>query len=352
MLKYRNSKLIRVGVLGIVLAMLTIAVGLQPERLISWATGIRYSAEFAEAGGLSSGNDVKVSGVKVGTVTDIALGDNGAVVTFVVNSGVRLGSQTTAHIRTDSLLGARVLTLEPAGRETLGVGGVIPLSRTGSPYSLSEAVGDLTTNVAATDLTTLNQSLDTLSATLDQVAPQLGPTFDGLSRLSRSMNSRSETLEELLHNAAAVTDVLSQRSQQVNTLILNANDLFAVLVERRQAISELLANVGVVARNITGLVGDNEAELAPTLDRLNAVAAMLERNRDSLARALPGLKKFEFTVSEAVANGPYYNAYVPNLAIPELTQPFFDYAFGFRAGDPTMPRALFPFPRNGIPGGN
>jgi phospholipid/cholesterol/gamma-HCH transport system substrate-binding protein len=206
--------------------------------------------------------------------------------------------------------------------------------------------------VAATDLTTLNQSLDTLSATLDQVAPQLGPTFDGLSRLSRSMNSRSETLEELLHNAAAVTDVLSQRSQQVNTLILNANDLFAVLVERRQAISELLANVGVVARNITGLVGDNEAELAPTLDRLNAVAAMLERNRDSLARALPGLKKFEFTVSEAVANGPYYNAYVPNLAIPELTQPFFDYAFGFRAGDPTMPRALFPFPRNGIPGGN
>lgn len=352
MLKYRNPKLIRVGALGIVLAMLAIAVGLQPERLISWATGIRYSAEFAEAGGLSSGNDVKVSGVKVGSVTDVALGENGAVVSFVVTSGVRLGSQTTAHIRTGSLLGARVLTLEPAGRDTMEVGGVIPLSRTGSPYSLNEAVDDLTTNVAATDLSMLNQSLDTLSATLDQVSPQLGPTFDGLSRLSKSMNSRSETLQTLLHNAAAVTQVLADRSQQVNTLILNANDLFAVLVERRHAISELLANIGVVARNLTGLVKDNEAELAPTLDRLNAVAAMLEKNRDSLSRALPGLKKFEVTVSEAVANGPYYNAYVPNLAIPALTQPFFDYAFGFRAGDPNMPRALFPFPRNGIPGGN
>jgi len=159
-------------------------------------------------------------------------------------------------------------------------------------------------------------------------------------------------LQTLLHNAAAVTEVLADRSQQVNTLILNANDLFAVLVERRHAISELLANIGVVAQNLTGLVKDNEAELGPTLDRLNAVAAMLEKNRDSLARALPGLKKFEVTVSEAVANGPYYNAYVPNLAIPALTQPFFDYAFGFRAGDPNMPRALFPFPRNGIPGGN
>ena len=55
MLKYRNATLARVGFLGVVLVLLVIAVGLQPERLISWATGIRYSAEFAEAGGLSFG---------------------------------------------------------------------------------------------------------------------------------------------------------------------------------------------------------------------------------------------------------------------------------------------------------
>jgi phospholipid/cholesterol/gamma-HCH transport system substrate-binding protein len=352
MLKYRNTNLVRAGVLGVVLALLIIGVGLQPERLISWATGIRYYAEFAEAGGLTAGNDVKVSGVKVGTVSDIALGDRGAVVTFVVKDTVRLGDRTTAHIRTGSLLGARVLTLEPDGAAPMRVGSVIPLSRTGSPYSLNEAVNDLTTNVAATDMSALNQSLDTLSATLDQVAPQLGPTFDGLTRLSRSLNSRSDTLDRLLKNAASVSQVLADRSQQVNTLILNANDLLAVLVERRQEISELLANTAAVARNLTGLVKDNEAELAPTLDRLNAVTAMLEKNRDNLSKALPGLKKFEITTSESVASGPYYSAYVPNLIPPQLMQPFLDYAFGFRAGDPNMPRALFPWPHNGIPGGS
>src|SRR5690349_16723319 len=112
MLKYRSAKLARAGFLGVVLILLVIAVGLAPERLVSWATGIRYYAEFAEAGGLAEGNDVKVSGVKVGTVTDVALGERGAVVTFVVDSAIRLGEQTTAHIRTGSLLGARVLTLE------------------------------------------------------------------------------------------------------------------------------------------------------------------------------------------------------------------------------------------------
>lgn len=352
MLRYRNAKLTRAGFIGVVLIVLVVAVGLQPERLINWATSIRYRAEFAEAGGLAAGNDVKISGVKVGDVTDVALGERGAVVTFSVTGPVRLGEQTTAHIRTGTLLGARILTLEPAGRDPIRPDGVIPLSRTGSPYSLNEAVNDLTTNVAATDMGTLNQSLDTLSATLDQVAPRLGPTFDGLSRLSRALNSRSETLQNLLKNAAGVTDVLAQRSQQVNTLILDANDLLAVLVERRQAISELLANTAAVAKNLTGLVKDNEAKLGPALDRLNSVTAMLEKNRDNLSKALPGLKTFEITTSESVASGPYYSAYVPNLIPPELLQPFFDYAFGFRAGDPTMPRAIFPWPRNGIPGGS
>ncbi|AKK26666.1 MCE family protein [Mycobacterium sp. EPa45] len=352
MLKYHRPELVRAGFLGTVLVLLVIAVGLQPERLVSWATTIRYYAEFTEAGGLAEGNDVKVSGVKVGTVTAVVLGDHGAVATLAVNDGVRLGSQTTAHIRTGSLLGARIVTLEPAGPSAMRPGDTIPTSRTGSPYSLNEAVNDLTTNVAATDTATLNQSLDTLSATLDQVAPQLGPTFDSLTRLSRSLNSRSETLSSLLHNASAVTDVLSKRSQQVDTLILNANDLIAVLVERRQAISELLANTAAVATNLTGLVKENEAQLAPTLDRLNRVTAVLEKNRDNLSKALPGLKKFEMTTSESVANGPYYSAYVPNLIPPQLLQPFLDYAFGFRAGDAQQPRALFPWPTNGIPGGS
>ena len=103
-------------------------------------------------------------------------------------------------------------------------------------------------------------------------------------------------LDALLKSAADVTGILSGHSQQVNTLILDGNDLLEVLVQRRNAISELLANVSAVAKELSGLVADNESKLTPTLDRLNSVAAMLEKNRDNIAKALPGLKKFEITV--------------------------------------------------------
>ncbi len=138
---------------------------------------MRYQAQFADAGGgLAPGNDVTISGIKVGSVSAVALEGRNAVVTLTVDGTVTLGSDTTAHVRTGTLLGGeRVVTLESKGEGALRPMDVIPVSRTASPYSLTEAVSDLTTNTAGTDTASLNQSLDTLSATLDEVAPAARP---------------------------------------------------------------------------------------------------------------------------------------------------------------------------------
>ena len=356
MQRYRGSNLIRAGVIGVILIILVIAVGLQPERLLQYATSLRYQALFSEAGGLATGNDVTVSGIKVGTVSSIELDNGDALVGFTIDSKYALGSETTAHIRTGTLLGERVLALDSAGAGTLDARQIIPTSRTSSPYSLTDAVSELTANTAATDTDTLNQSLDTLSDTLNQIAPQLGPTFDGLSRLSQSLNNRNQSLAELLKTAGDVTGILSERSQQVNTLILNANDLLAVLNDRRHAIVSLLANTSAVSRELTGVVADNEQELAPTLEKLNRVNAMLIKNRDNISKAIPGLAKYELTQGEIVSNGSYYNALIPNISPAQILQPFLDYVFGFRRGvgagqppDNAGPRAELPFPVNGIP---
>ena len=358
MLRYRNKRLVRVGFIGVVLCVLVVLIGLSPQRLVSMATAVRYQAVFTEAGGLAIGNDVTVSGMKVGSVSDITLRHGDAIVSFTVSGTVRLGTQTTAHIATGSALGQRVLVLKPAGHNALRPLDVIPLPHTSSPFSLTEAVGQLTTNLEATDTDSLNQSLRTLSETIDRIAPQLGPTFDGLSRLSRTLNDRNETVHELLKHAGNVTGILSERSQQVDTLILNANDLLAVLVQRRDEIATLLANTSAVAKQLSGLVADHEQELGPTLDRLNSVTAMLQQNKDNIAKALPGFAKYQLTLGETVASGSYYNAFVPNLLPAQTLQPFLDYAFGLRRGenagqppDTAGPRAEFPWPRNGIPQG-
>ncbi len=357
--KYRGAGLIRAGFIGALLVALIIAVGLSPQQLVERATNVRYQALFTDAGGLAVGNDVTVSGIKVGSVSKMSLQRGDVLVTFTVQGKVQLGSGSTAHIKTGSLLGQRVLTVESEGGGTLRPLAVIPVSRTSSPYSLSDAVSDLSSDIAGTDTAALNQSLDTLSSTLNQIAPQLGPTFDAVTRLSQTLNSRNQTLGELLKGAADVTGILSQRSQQLNTLILNANDLVSMLVARRQAIVRLLASTSAVARQLTGVVHDNEAKLAPSLEKLNSVTAMLEKNRDNLSKALPGLAKYELTQGETASNGFYYDPFIPNEFTLQILQWFFDYAFGFRAygapGQPpdnAGPRALLPWPYNMDPGGS
>lgn len=358
MLKYRGAHLIRAGFLGFVLVVLIIVIGLRSQQLVSMATSIRYQALFAEAGGLTAGNDVRVSGVKLGTVSDVALSHGKALVTFTLDAKVRLGSRTTAHIKTGTVLGARMLAVEPAGSRVMHSSDVIPLSQTSSPYSLTDAVSDFAGNTADTDTGSLNRSLDTLAETIDRIAPRLGSTFDGLTRLSRSLNGRNESLANLLKSAADVTAVLSARSQQVNTLLLDANDLMGVLKQRRYAVVNLLANTSALAKELSGLVADNEKELVPTLKQLNSVTAMLEKNRDNIVKAIVGLAKYQVTQGESVNNGFYYNAFVGNLLPAQALQPFLDYAFGFRRGanagqppDNAGPRAEFPWPHNAIPGG-
>ncbi|OBG75404.1 MULTISPECIES: MCE family protein [unclassified Mycobacterium] len=357
MLKYRGAHLVKPGLIGVVLAVLVILVGLSPDRFITWATMVRYQALFTEAGGLATGNPVTVSGIKVGSVSDVKLSHGDALVTFAMKGNILLGSETSAHIRTGTLLGERTLTVESAGSGTLHPMALIPVSRTSSPYSLTEAVSDLTSDTAGTNTEALNQSLDTLSATLDRIAPQMGPAFDALTRLSRTLNSRNKNLSELFKSAGDVTGILSERSQQVNKLILNSDSLLQVLVARRQEIVDLLANTSAVAKQLTGLVHDNESTLAPTLERLNRVTAVLEKNRDNIGKALPGLAKFQITVGEGISSMYAYSAFVPNLLIPQLFQPVIDYLWGFRnfdtargPGTPSpLPRSLIPWPYNGIP---
>lgn len=338
MLHYRGAHLIRPGLVGIVVIVCLIAIGLQAQKFLALGTTVRFQALFAEAAGLSVGDDVIVSGVQVGNVQKIELDDGDARVTFSVDSTVRLGTESSAHIKTSSLLGKRNITVESAGPGRMRTLDTIPDSRTSAPYSLTDAVGDLTTKTAAVDTDALNRSLDMLSQTLDRIAPQVGPAFDGLTQLSQTINSRNQSLRELLDSAKTVTGVLSERSSQVNALILNANSLLEVLAQRRQEIVELLANTAAVSQQLSGLVADNEAKLGPTLDRLNSVTALLEKNRDNIGKAIPGYAKVALTQGEAVSGGRFYNAYVANLIDGQDIQPFIDRAFGVN------PAAPFPIP--------
>ena len=106
------------------------------------------TAYFTDAGGISPGNDVSVSGIKVGAVKSVGLAGTAAKVTFTVDRDVRVGDQSLAAIKTDTVLGEKSLEITPTGGGSITT---IPLGRTTTPYTLNAALQDLGGNTAALD---------------------------------------------------------------------------------------------------------------------------------------------------------------------------------------------------------
>jgi len=94
--------------------------------------GYTISAKFSAIDGLSVGDDVRISGIRVGTVVDQTLEPDffRAVVTLSIWSDVVLPEDTTAMIASDGLLGGKYVALQPGGlEETIAPGGQITITQ-------------------------------------------------------------------------------------------------------------------------------------------------------------------------------------------------------------------------------
>ena len=106
------------------------------------ANGYEIVAEFGSTGGLSVGDDVRISGIKVGRITDQSLDPvtYSARIAMAIAPDVKIPADSSARITAASLLGGNYLELMPgASTETLAAGGVIYDTR--DPVSLSDLLG-------------------------------------------------------------------------------------------------------------------------------------------------------------------------------------------------------------------
>lgn len=108
---------------------------------VSAVEGYDLVADFSGIGGLKAGDDVQISGVKIGTVKSVSLNtDFLAHVTMTIDPSIKLPDDTGALISSESLLGGRYLALEPGGSEDLLAPGA-RVQFTQAPQNLEQLLG-------------------------------------------------------------------------------------------------------------------------------------------------------------------------------------------------------------------
>jgi phospholipid/cholesterol/gamma-HCH transport system substrate-binding protein len=315
---------LRTGIIGIFVVVAVVLVAFGYNKLPFWPQGKQYEAYFNDAGGISPGSDVSVSGIKVGQVNSVGVAGDVARVTFTVDRKIRVGDESLVSIKTDTILGQKSLAVTPAGR---GESTTIPLNRTTAPYTLNNALQDLGENSSELDKQQFTQALGVLTHALHDATPQLRGALDGVAALSRSINANDEALAQLLEHAKSVTKVLADRAGQVNRLIVDGNQLFAAIDERRAALSSLISEIEPVSQQISGFVADNRREFGPALRKLNAVLDNLLQRREHISEALRRLPPYATSLGEVVASGPGFHIDLYGLPPAQLGEVLLDLYF-------------------------
>lgn len=310
---------IRVGVIGTLLVVALLAVIFNYKSIPGVRSVTDFKAEFSDASGLTTKDDIQIAGMVVGRVQSIELVGDRVVVAFDADLGdVSLGDKTTAVIKVATVLGKRYIELRPAGSGSLPEDSTIPLDRTTSGYDVTQSLAEVTDTLAKTDKEQLSTALETTSGLLRDVSPQLETSLTGLTRLSQTVSSRDEAIGELLAHTNGVSDILAQRNQQFTLLMTDGQSLFKALNDRSDSIHRVIVQAKSVFDELNAIATDNRTELAATLDQLAGTLTLLNNNYDNVNASIGGLTTFVTQLSDVVASGPFFNVLLHNITPANL----------------------------------
>ena len=315
---------IAVAIAGLVILAAIALLTFDSANLPIIGGGTTYTAYFAEDAGLQAGNEVRVAGVIVGRVTGISLAGNKVAVAFRVKN-TWVGNQTTAAIKIKTLLGEKFLAVDPLGTGPQNPAQPIPLSRTTSPYDVTQAFNGLGQQISQINTAQLGKSLETLSAAFATTPPYVRSALRGLASLSRAIASRDAELAGLLRGARNVTGTLAGENGNFQALINDGNLLLAELQQRQAAIHSLLTGTQALATQVSGLVNDDQSSLTPALQALDQVTSLLQRNQANLTKALALAGPYYRLLGNSLGNGRWFDVYlcgvVPHSYLPPGTFP-------------------------------
>lgn len=314
MRRYSDGQILRLGAITLVVMLLVMAASFNLSKFPGFA-GNQHRAEFTDASGLRSGNVVQVGGIRVGRVTEVELDGDRVVVTFEVDDGVEFGTDSRASIEVLNLLGEKFLELTPEGTGQLDEDTVIPVSRTESAYDIVGVFGDLTTTTERIDTGQLQKALNTVSGMMDATAPEVHASFEGISRLSRTVASRDAQIQALLKSSHNVSALLADRSNDIVRLMDRSDLVFQEVERRKAAIHRLLVNARILADELRGLAQDNQAEIGPALQEVDDLLDMLIRKEKKLKATLDAVGPYSAILGNIIGTGPWFDAYVYNLAM-------------------------------------
>jgi len=252
------------------------------------------TAVFSSATSIYPGDEVRIAGVKVGTIWSIRPEGTKATFTLAVDHGVRVPAEARAVIVAPNLVAARFVQLAPgySGGPLLGDGGVIPIERTAIPVEwdqVKEQLTRLATDLGPDDVTatsSVGRFIDSAATAMDGNGDKLRQTLAQLSRVGRIVADGSGDISQIITNLQTFVGVLHQSNAQIVQFEDRLATLSSVVDGSRSDLDAALTNLSDAVQDVQRFVGGTRDRASEQATRLLHVTQNLVDHQDELEQVL------------------------------------------------------------------
>jgi len=272
-----------------------------------------YKAIFTDATGVVPGDDIRVAGVKVGSVKDVEIFDRTrAKVTFSVREATAVTRSSTATVRYRNLVGQRYISVTEGVGDTsrLPEESTIPLTRTEPALDLTVLFNGFKPLFAALTPADVNK----LSYEIIQVFQGEGGNLEGLLRstgsVTNTLANRDKLIGDVITNLNAVLQTVGDRDAELSDLIVQFRAFLGGLVEDKDAILDSLDAVSLLTQQTAELTTGIRPGLVDSIKGLRTVATNLNKGRDEIDRALQILPIKLKKIGRTAIYGSFFNFFL------------------------------------------
>ncbi|BBY18301.1 MCE family protein [Mycolicibacterium litorale] len=277
-----------------------------------------YSAVFTDASSVKSGDSVRIAGLRVGTVNGVSLQpDNTVVVDFDAGSDVVLTTGTKVAVRYLNLVGDRYLELidGPGPTQIQPAGSRIPKDRTEPALDLDLLLGGLKPVIRGLNPDDVNALTHSLIQILQGQSGDIESLFAKTSSFANSIAANGATVRQMIDSLNTVVETMSRDGDKFSGAVARLEELVTGLAQERDPIGAAIESLDNGTASLADLMTEARPPLAGSVDQLNRIAPLLEKDKELLDISLQKAPANYRKLVRLGAYGSWLNQYLCGLSV-------------------------------------
>ncbi len=295
------------------MAMVLVAAGLIVVfGQFRFASSNQYHATFTEASRLKSGQDVRIAGVPVGSVSAVTLNpDNTVDVAFDVDKRYQLYTSTRAVVRYENLVGDRYMeiTSGPGELQKLPAGSTLSTANTQPALDLDALLGGLRPVLKGLDGNKVNEVSNAVIELLQGQGGAIQSMLASTSSFSQNLAARDQLIGDVITNLNTVLGTIDEKGEQFNASVDELQKLITGLAENRDPIAGAIAPLASAENDLTEMLQASRRPLQGVIENARPLMQRMDERKADINKVIEPLAENYMRLNGLGAYGAFFNIY-------------------------------------------